>query len=60
MTRKLTKAVQIPVLIYLPVMLYKELFNFIVISPKRKQALPEGNLPAIRLMATIVRAVWCL
>jgi hypothetical protein len=32
----------------------KELFNFVVISPKRKQALLESNLPAIRLMTTMV------
>ncbi len=36
----------------------KGLFNFVMSAPKRKQALPEGNLPAIRLMATIVEAAW--
>jgi hypothetical protein len=33
----------------------KELY-FCRVGPKRKQALPEGNLPAIRPMATIVEA----
>ena len=43
-------------LVFLPIVGLFIKFNFVSISFKRKRALPEGNLPAIKLMATIMAA----
>ena len=56
------RAVPIPVLLLPPVMLInrcvlQRTFLILSISLKRKQALLRSNLPAIRLMATIVEAM---